>query len=71
MKHMKLVFATNNLNKIKERNVTQKNIEEQLELLKSGTDGELALDKAIAARYGLTVEELRNLQNQKSKSKKE
>ena len=59
------------LNKIKERNVTQKNIEEQLELLKSGTDGELALDKAIAARYGLTVEELRNLQNQKSKSKKE
>ena len=46
------------LNKIKEREVTQKNIEEQLELLKKGIDGELALDKAIAARYGITVEEL-------------
>ena len=55
------------LNKIKEREVTQKNIEEQLELLKKGTDGELALDKAIAARYGITVEELRNLKNQKNK----
>ena len=55
------------LNKIKEREVTQKNIEEQLELLKKGTDGELSLDKAIAARYGITVEELRNLKNQKSK----
>ena len=55
------------LNKIKEREVTQKNIEEQLDLLKKGTDGELALDKAIAARYGLTVEELRNLKNQKNK----
>ena len=55
------------LNKIKERNVTQKNIEEQLELLKKGTDGELALDKVIAARYGITVEELRNLKNQKNK----
>ena len=55
------------INKIKEREVTQKNIEEQLELLKKGTDGELALDKAIAARYGITVEELRNLKNQKNK----
>ena len=55
------------LNKIKEREVTQKNIEEQLELLKKGTDGELALDKVIAARYGITVEELRNLKNQKNK----
>ena len=55
------------LNKIKEREVTQKNIEEQLELLKKGTDGELSLDKAIAARYGITVEELRNLKNQKNK----
>ena len=55
------------LNKIKEREVTQKNIEEQLELLKKGTDGELTLDKVIAARYGITVEELRNLKNQKNK----
>ena len=55
------------LNKIKEREVTQKNIEEQLELLKKGSDGELALDKIISARYGITVEELRNLKSKKSK----
>ena len=52
---------------MKERQVTQKNIEEQLELLKKGIDSELVLDKIISARYGLTVEELRNLKNQKSK----
>ena len=55
------------LNKIKERNVTQKNIEEQLELLKSVSDSELRQDSLEAARLGLDIISYRNLKNQKSK----
>ena len=55
------------LNKIKEREVTQKNIEEQLELLKSVSDSELRQDSLEAARLGLDIISYRNLKNQKSK----
>ena len=55
------------LNDIKTRNVTQKNIEEQLDLLKNSTDGELILDKILSARYGITPEELKQIRESKNK----
>ena len=55
------------LNDIKTRNVTQKNIEEQLDLLKNSTDGELILDKILSARYGITSEELKQIRESKNK----
>ena len=55
------------LNDMKERDVTQKNIEKQLELLKSGTDKELILEKIFGTIYGITPAELAELKNQKKK----
>ena len=55
------------LNDMKERDVTQKNIEKQLELLKSGTDKELILEKMFGTIYGITPAELAELKNQKKK----
>ena len=58
------------LNKIKEREVTQKNIDKQLDLLKSVSDEELRQDSLEAARLGMDILTYRALKNSKSKKEK-
>lgn len=58
------------LNKIKEREVTQKNIDKQLDLLKSVSDAELRQDSLEAAKLGIDILTYRVLKNSKSKKEK-